>query len=450
MAPDGMRRRAGYGPYTAVVGERGAHTRLLITAEALRQFEEYGYHETSVDGIAKALGISRPTLYQYFESKQDILAELLRGAGQDMKRLGRRLGPLGPTRLGFDNLHWWVGEWAYVYDKHATVHTQWAVINTPDSPLRPMALDMFSQFYPNVAARLESSNVRGIEPLEAANALVNVLMRYNFYRNMGFAPPRSPDELLGGLAVCLQLMLFPDTPARVLDEIAGPEPLDVSGPPVYPVFAGAVSDPVVPGAPARPKRRLGPRGERTRLAIMDAGARLFTERGYYGTNVDDLLAELGLSRGSFYKYFADKADLLLELGEELLAALGPIDARFAAISPEQDVRDQLREWFLEYLPVSARFRGVIRAFLAQPSDDQRLRTVAGLAAGAHYNAIVGVLRKLPRTYRFDADVATLVVMSMLEPLPSSLRETRPRNDPEMAELMSELMTRALFTPGEPR
>ena len=130
-------RRDGYWPASPVVGRRGARTRQRIVVETLKLFETQGFHSTSVDAIAKAAGTSRATLYQYFESKDQIFVELLDECGAALMRVVRRLGALGPTSEGFDNLHWWLGEWAWVYDKYATMFVQWASIDTPDTDPRP-------------------------------------------------------------------------------------------------------------------------------------------------------------------------------------------------------------------------------------------------------------------------------------------------------------------------
>src|ERR1700743_376971 len=103
-------RREGDGPPSLVVGERGARTRQRIVEETLRLFETQGFHATSVDGIAKAAGTSRSTLYQYFESKEQIFVELLDECGSALMRGGRRIGPLGPPPLGVDNPHRGLGE----------------------------------------------------------------------------------------------------------------------------------------------------------------------------------------------------------------------------------------------------------------------------------------------------------------------------------------------------
>jgi AcrR family transcriptional regulator len=41
-------------------------------------FQERGYHATSLEGVAKELGVTRPALYHYFRSKQELLYEIHR------------------------------------------------------------------------------------------------------------------------------------------------------------------------------------------------------------------------------------------------------------------------------------------------------------------------------------------------------------------------------------
>lgn len=49
----------------------------LILGVALELFAENGYHATSVSQIAKKAGISKGLTYNYFESKKEILEELI-------------------------------------------------------------------------------------------------------------------------------------------------------------------------------------------------------------------------------------------------------------------------------------------------------------------------------------------------------------------------------------
>jgi AcrR family transcriptional regulator len=50
----------------------------LILNTALELFAEQGFHTTSIDQIAKKAGISKGLTYNYFESKKEILDEILK------------------------------------------------------------------------------------------------------------------------------------------------------------------------------------------------------------------------------------------------------------------------------------------------------------------------------------------------------------------------------------
>jgi AcrR family transcriptional regulator len=56
----------------------------VITACALVAFARNGYHETSMADIAGAAGVTKPVLYQHFESKRDLYLHLLTAVGRDL------------------------------------------------------------------------------------------------------------------------------------------------------------------------------------------------------------------------------------------------------------------------------------------------------------------------------------------------------------------------------
>jgi AcrR family transcriptional regulator len=64
--------------------------------------------------------------------------------------------------------------------------------------------------------------------------------------------------------------------------------------------------------------------ETRRKELLDSSLKLFLQRGYENTTVNDLIAEVGVSKGAFYHYFASKEDLLEALAQrfaqELLVA----------------------------------------------------------------------------------------------------------------------------------
>ncbi|WP_270167358.1 TetR/AcrR family transcriptional regulator [Paenibacillus sp. SYP-B4298] len=50
--------------------------------------------------------------------------------------------------------------------------------------------------------------------------------------------------------------------------------------------------------------------EQTLEHILDVSARLFTEKGYEKTSIQDIIAALGMSKGAIYHHFKSKEDLL--------------------------------------------------------------------------------------------------------------------------------------------
>lgn len=54
-----------------------------------------------------------------------------------------------------------------------------------------------------------------------------------------------------------------------------------------------------------------------RRTVLEAAARLFAERGFGGTNLQDIASELAISRPALYYYFKSKEDILASLVEEV-------------------------------------------------------------------------------------------------------------------------------------
>lgn len=50
--------------------------------------------------------------------------------------------------------------------------------------------------------------------------------------------------------------------------------------------------------------------ERTKMAIINTAARLFGEKGWSNVNIEDVVREVGVTRGAFYHYFGSREDLI--------------------------------------------------------------------------------------------------------------------------------------------
>lgn len=84
-------------------------------------------------------------------------------------------------------------------------------------------------------------------------------------------------------------------------------------------------------APARALTRRALAKQQTRLKVLAAARRLFSEQGYEGATIRDIAAAAGMSTGAVFANFTDKSDLFREIMtddmEALLAAMRDAAAR---------------------------------------------------------------------------------------------------------------------------
>ena len=436
MSERPLLRREGYWPSNPVVGSKGVRTRQRVLSEALLLFGERGFYGTQVDEIADAAETSRATLYQYFGSKEEIFTELLETCGAELMRLARRLGPLGPTPQGFETLHWWIGAWAWVYDRYATMFVEAAKVEASDADVRAMVVRFIRSYCARVAERLVASGMSDPEADTAALALTSLVHHFNYLRCEALVPLPGAEYAIDGLAVCMQLMLFPQTPAAVFSEIHTVP--TTSRQPLVELEAEA----------AAPGPTLGPRASETVGRILTAAARLFAERGYNGTGIDDLAAAAGVGRATFYRYFGDKPALLHTLARESSAAAVELVERLLTVEPTSGPNDELREWLSDFVVFSRRYIGVLRT-IAQGvvADEELLKRHRNGMAVAHQIAR-SLLGRVQRRYPLDVDVAAAVFVAMLDRLPEAVMEIEPDvSDERIVSVMQDVVQRALFNGG---
>lgn len=301
MSTDSARRRASYGPTSPQIGTRGSRTRGKIIAETLVLFADQGFHDTTVHDIADAAEVSRAALYQYFASKDEIVRELHDECGRALMGMMDGIGPIGPTAGGLEQLRSWIAAWSAVHARYGALFVRWAGVGLPDGSGHLPEHDL------RLTHLLEAGGQCAMSPADAAALLTGVVHRYSFLQ---FAVPGSHAEEPGAVdevATALQMVLFPTTPGEVLRAARVREPT-------------GRADPVV-SRRARPSRldgitaALSDRSAQTVRRIARAGAESFAVHGYHGANVDEIVRQAGFARGTFYKYFADKLDLLVALAE---------------------------------------------------------------------------------------------------------------------------------------
>ncbi|MFC6467782.1 TetR/AcrR family transcriptional regulator [Gordonia humi] len=431
-------RRSSYGPTSATVGKRGAHTRMRIVDVSLDLFDRHGYFNTSVDAIAKEADISRATLYQYFPGKDEIFLELLDVCGRAMYRVARRIGPLGPTRIGFDNLNWWLGEWSWVFDKYSTMFVQWATVANTEATVRSQVESFVDGYVHMLTRRLDEAELQGLDARSAAAILVAVVHRVNLFLATDRTFGRGVDEVVDGMSVVLQLMLFPQTPASVFDDVLGSKgdssPIAV---PTLPSIEGLSAD--------ERTADLSKRATRTVYALIEAGADQFRQKGYYRANVDDIVEAAGLARGTFYKYFKEKQDLLVAVSIEAVRESEQIVEQLRTVDTVDLDAEALRAWIRATVSFIDKYSGSINAWIERTADDDLVTRLGAHWLAVFDIAIVDTLVARDLKYPIDPVISAVVLRCLVSRLPETARELDPPlSESEIIDLLAETIERGFF------
>jgi AcrR family transcriptional regulator len=123
----------------------------------------------------------------------------------------------------------------------------------------------------------------------------------------------------------------------------------------------AMSDSPAPASTVRPTGLRERKKARTRAAIREHALRLFRERGYEATTVDQIAAAAEVSPSTFFRYFPTKEDVVLQDDFDLVA-LAALDA----VPPE-------------VAPIAAFRAAAAEAFATLPSEElDQIRQTAAL------------------------------------------------------------------------
>jgi AcrR family transcriptional regulator len=431
-SPDKL-RRPGYAPVANVgVGRRGLHTRDRILQSAADVFLANGFHSTSLDTIAKAAKASRATVYQYFAGKEDIFRELSAAAERDVLVHGERLGGLGPTADGLDSLHRWLVEWADIYDNHAAVFAEFPGIGTATGLSVIDAGVVAEKYRLEVTNRLRGADLRGLDVHDAAATLGRIPHMVNLYRYRAMFPLPDRPVVSWSLSVALQLMLFPDTPADVLQAFAPLNALQSVNPPkAVPHRAESTTDPV--------DLSLSPIAQ----DVLSVSSALFAERGYYAVGMEEIAAAADVSRATLYRHFSTKVEILAELTRR---AVSEIEEQAVTLPPM--AAGTLTTWLLGYVRFHREYRGVIRAWFDGTVAEQLSGAAVEHGIGAVHGAIAELLSAVELPAGIDRDVAGAVFLAVLGRMTEPTSPGGEDSDERAADLMSRLLSRSLLRRDE--
>jgi TetR/AcrR family transcriptional regulator, ethionamide resistance regulator len=134
-----------------------------ILATAARLLEERSFTDISVDDLAKGAGLSRPTFYFYFKSKEALLLALLEPmiarADAEYEGAAQRL-PADPRRV------WRAGIKAFfvAFDSHRAVARAGAEAVASSAEIRTVWSGFMQKWIDQTAALIRAERARGAAP----------------------------------------------------------------------------------------------------------------------------------------------------------------------------------------------------------------------------------------------------------------------------------------------
>lgn len=166
----------------------------------------------------------------------------------------------------------------------------------------------------------------------------------------------------------------------------------------------------VPGTPAQ-GRELRAQGRKTMARLLDAGLRVFAERGFHAARVDDIVRAARTSHGTFYLYFANKEDLLRALAAECAQEMDALAEQLGPVGRDAEGYQELRRFLDGFFTTYRNYGPVIRAWMEGHVDDREVSMI-GVKA---FTDIATALGKRMREAGARGDqVAISTLMAMLE------------------------------------
>jgi AcrR family transcriptional regulator len=173
-------------------------------------------------------------------------------------------------------------------------------------------------------------------------------------------------------------------------------------------------DPGMRAAFARggPPPELSPAGRETWETLLEAGRKVFAERGYHRTRVGDVAEAAGVSRAAFYRYFEDKEGLARALTTRAVQTVSLVFAELPASVSARDTagRAALRRWLRRYDLAQVGEAAMLRVWVDAALQDAALRASAAPALDWGRRAMASFLAR--RGFG-DAETEAVVMLALL-------------------------------------
>lgn len=410
------------------VGARGQRTQQRILDAAVEVFGEEGYHQASIDRIAKRAGCSRASFYQYFSSKEDSFQQLTGLVARQLGAATEALGPVGADAAGWTELRGWISRYAEIHTRYEPVFGVFQAAAETDANVATGSERWAARTRAQLSARLDAVEVpaRHLDAtIQLLHACVTRTLDMARILRASDVDPEGAEAAIDALTDVAHRTLY-----GRLDDVnvhvtpTAPSPALPFDPAIRSALTGEL------------RSSLTAAGLQTMTRLMDAGRAAFVARGYHDTRVDDVVAAAGVSHGAFYRYFDSKDHLARVLATEAMQAVSKV---LVEIPPadriDPDDGRALRSWLRRYNSIQSEHTAMLRVWTDAALQDSALRSGSAPALEWGRRTMAAYLE--PRGFG-DTYHDSLVMVGLLSVFGS------PRRDAAGVEAAAQIIERGLL------
>lgn len=354
----------------AVATRPDSPRKLEIVSVAGGLFQAQGFHQVSMDDIAKAVGLRGPALYRHFRSKQELLTRVVLDQITACLEVAERAASSSGTPQ--DRLDLFIGDMAKLVVDRGEVML-WR--------RERRRLDSNAQLEFRRRARMLEGHTGAVlrgcrENLDDSDVeLLSWALLSTFAHVHGF---RRESDSAGGRQREMTVL------AQMATAVATCElPAEHSG------------------ADLAPSRVYAPSGRRER--ILEAATRLFNDRGFVEVGIEDIAAESDTAIATIYQYFESKLSLLATILDRGIEGVNYVTTHMlAGVESDEAAIDALIRNYIDLgMGPHRRMFRIFDEELTALAEQQRASLV--VAHRGHLDEWVGALQRLrPTLAVFDA------------------------------------------------
>jgi AcrR family transcriptional regulator len=384
----------------------GFHDRGILEA-ALQVFGEVGYQRCGVKRITELSGYSRASFYQYFSSKEDLFRHLAGRVARLLNESAEALDPITGDLAGWEAFHDWLERYSVIYDDYEPVFVTFQTALVSDAMVASGVAVVSARNFKTIRSKIAGSPLPPGEVDTVVRTLLATVARLNRETEiLERVAPRSNlnrKRMNVAFADAFHRTLF--GPIESVNVHTSTKRLKPLVRPSRSSTAGTSSD-----------SSHGPAAQRTRAQLLEAGHKVFVERGYYSTRVADIVKAAGVSHGVFYRYFDNKAGLFRILAKQAAKQLSEaLDSVPDLAADGQDGHDALVAWLSRFTRTYAAEAAIFTMWSEAITRDGELGDVSGAVVD---NSRARLARHLEPRGWGDADADAMVLLTFLDALNS--------------------------------